>query len=141
MPAIALLNYDDPLFDFEHAMAHRMYFAVMSPLSNYSVLPYFIEPKPGPTPPPATNWRLNHQQAHDDYGGALPPFWSADSIGFGIPQRKNLIDSNLSDPSDVSWWTFVNHQEHYTANDAILPLPWTAPPGWWNEVVVAYPFW
>lgn len=142
MPLATLMNFNDPIYDFEHAMAHRAYYAVMSPLSDYSVLPYFIEPMPRtPPPPPATNWRLNHQQAHNDYRAAIPGYWGADSIGFGIPQSQNMIDSSFTDPSDMPWWTFVNHQEHYTANDAILPLSWTDPQTWLRGTEPAYPFW
>ena len=32
MPLAILLNPDDPLYDFEHAMQHREYFAVMKSL-------------------------------------------------------------------------------------------------------------
>lgn len=148
MPLVTLLNIDDPLFDFEHAMAHREVLAVMAPLSRYSAIPYFIEPWPQPFPPfpaPGTDWRQDHQQAHNDLTVALPGFWGADNIGFGIPQSQNLIDNDLNNPGSRPWWTFTNHMEHYVANTSIYPLPGTLPtavaPGWWSEVTVNYPFW
>ncbi|HEX3525161.1 MAG TPA: hypothetical protein VHT52_24115 [Stellaceae bacterium] len=120
MPGAVLLNPDDPIFTFEHMMAHRNYFAVME-TSGYSVLPYLLDPSYD-TNIPASPWHQNHQQAHNDYNAALPPYWDANAVGFGIPQNQILIDSNLSNPDQLSWWTFINHQEHYIANNAILPL-------------------
>lgn len=150
MPLATLLVLPDvdnqrwrDVWEFDHAFAHREYYAVMAPLTRFSALPYFIEPLPPPTPPfptDADDWNLNHQQAHNDFALALPAFYNDSSIGFGIPNSQNLVDSNLNDPETRTWWTFANHQEHYIANNAILPLPTTvAPnsplaPGWWNEI-------
>lgn len=148
MPLCSLLNTDDPIFDFEHAMAHREVLAVMAPLSNYSAIPYFIEPWPLPFPPypdPATDWRLDHQQAHNDFSSAMPGYFLAEHVGFGIPDNQNLLENDLNNEASRTWWTFANHQEHFIASGVISPLPGTLPtgaaPGWWSDVTVNYPFW
>jgi len=75
VPGATLLNRDDPIYEFEHMMQHREYFAIMGSrdqgLSGFSVLPYVLDPGIGTTSP-AQNWNQNHQQAHDDYNGDLP---------------------------------------------------------------------
>ena len=75
MPAAILINHQDPIFEFEHMMGHRQYFAVMSSsdrgLSKFSALPYILDPAQR-TEQPAENWNHNHQQAHDDYNSNLP---------------------------------------------------------------------
>lgn len=71
MPTAVLLNHDDPVFEFHHAMTHRQYFAVMRPLSQFSAVPYLLDPEFN-TGNPAENWNMNHQQAHSDFNGALP---------------------------------------------------------------------
>lgn len=245
MPLATLLNPDDPIYDFEHMMAHRQYFAVLSRLSNFSILPYLLDPA-FETDMPAGAWNLNHQQAHNDFNRDLPSNWSdgfttqtitpaaahgtGTSTGttslsmtavtgtimvgatitgtgvpagttivsqasgttggagtyitsaattlagvaltithppftqanpleggtFGIPQAQILIEGDGGSSENRSWWTFANHQEHFIANEAILPLPTTAPttagtppgeatvsnPWWWaSRAPVIYPFW
>ena len=142
MPLAVLLNSGDPIFDFEHAMAHREYLAVMAPLNRFSALPYFIEPWPFPNPPLpswADAWNLDHQRAHNDFASALPAVWQPNTVYFGVPMGQNLVDSDLNDAENFAWWTFANHQEHFIANNAILPLQTTTatplPP------TVTYPFW
>jgi hypothetical protein len=72
MPLAVLLNPDDPTYDFEHMMQHREYFAVMSrPLSQFSLLPYLLDPIFG-LDHPAWSWNFQHQQAHNDFNGDLP---------------------------------------------------------------------
>ena len=144
MPLAILLNFDDPIYAFEHQMAHRQYLAIMAPLSRFSALPYFIEPWPFPLPPLPTfadAWNLDHQQAHNDFLANLPAFWASSTIGIPRPLNQNLIDSNLNDEANRTWWTFANHQEHYTSDNAILPLPTavTPPPAWYPGVT--FPFW
>lgn len=159
MPLAILLNPADPLFSFEHAMQHREYFAIMKPLSQFSIVPYFIDPAPLPTtlgqlPTPADMWNLDHQRAHDDFDAALPDHWTSQGVGFGILASQNLVDSDLNTPEGRTWWTFVNHQDHYIANSAILPLPTTVNPSppdpisnpvsppWWGSLAPAqFPFW
>jgi hypothetical protein len=79
--------------------------------------------------------------------------YSLDGGTFGIPQGQILLEGTSG---DRSWIAFVNHQEHFIANDAILPLPTTSPttagtppgaatvsnPWWWaSRSPVIYPFW
>jgi hypothetical protein len=71
MPTAVLLNPDDPAFDFFHMMAHRQYFAVMRPLSQFSALPYNLDPS-FDVGKAAESWNQNHQQAHNDFNGSLP---------------------------------------------------------------------
>jgi hypothetical protein len=242
MPLAVLLNPDDPIYNFEHMMQTRNYFAVMEPLVGFSVLPYLLDPV-SETDLPASAWNLNHQQSHNDFNDNLPsnyadgyttavippavahgtgtstgttsltmtavtgtikvgasvagagvpaginiasqasgtpggdgvyvttaattlsavaltttfpPYTQANAMDggtFGIPQAQTLLEGTSG---DRSWWTFVNHQQHFVANNAILPLltmqPTTAgtPPGeatvsnpwWWvDRSPVMYPFW
>lgn len=84
-------------------------------------------------------------QANEQQGGTI-----------GIPQSQILIEGPGSDPASQAWWTFSNFLEHYTADQAILPLPTTMPvtagtgpgtapvsnPWWWSEAApVNFPFW
>ena len=88
-----------------------------------------------------------------------PPYNQANSLSggtFGIPQTQILIEGVGGDPASRAWWTFINFEEHHIADQAILPLPTTAPttagsppgvanvsnPWWWTTVApVIYPFW
>lgn len=138
MSTAALTNRADPIFDFHHAMSHRTLYATMFPLSQFSVMPYFIEPVPSTGQRPGTDWPLDHQQAHDDYANALPPYYSATRVGFGIPTMQNLVDT-ISPESD-QWWIFTNFMEHFLAEDATQPLPTGAQtPDWF--LGARYPFW
>src|SRR5215831_18171272 len=133
MPTAILLNPDDPLYDFENAMAHRQYFAVMWRLTRFSTLPYQFVP-PWEMNVPAAMWNLLHQQAHNDfnrhlpsnyaYGFALetitvtpvpppdpppPPYTyqQANPLSggtFGIPQSQILIEGVRNDPESRAWW-------------------------------------
>lgn len=90
---------------------------------------------------------------------AHPPYQQANPTGphrFGIEAPGLLIEGNGGSTGNQSWWAFVNHQQHYAGNNAILPLPTTAPtsagtppgqanvsnPWWWTEVApILYPYW
>jgi hypothetical protein len=245
MPLAILLNPDDPIYDFEHMMQHREYFAVLSDLRAYSVLPYLLDPA-FDTGEPGWDWNMRHQQAHNDFNRDLPDNYengySTETItpapasgtgtssgttslaitavtgtiligatiaGAGVPAGTTivsqasgtvggsgtyitsaattlaavaltithppytkanprqggtfgrlpgqiLLEGNGGVPENRSWWTFQNHQEHFIANNAVLPLPTTAPttagtppgvatvsnPWWWiDRSPVIYPFW
>ena len=183
MPLAVLLNPDDPLYAFEHAMAHRELFAVMPALSRFSILPYLLDPA-FDQEEPAWWWNQSHQQAHDDFNATLPsnfangfttevvvppppvppnpqlpPYVQATPVQggtFGIPEAAILVEGSGRTAENRSWWTFVNHQQHFIANNAILPLPTTAPttagtppgeaavsnPWWWvDRSPIKYPFW
>lgn len=249
MPTAVLLNPDDEIFDFVHAMTHRQYFAVMKPLYGFSALPYNLDPAID-TDSPGSWWNQNHQQAHDDFNRSLPgyssngysirtvtpptvtgnaalnattsitlsgtsgtflvgtssitgtgipagttivsqtsgtpggngvyvmsqaatvtnpvvpvtithpPYQQATAIGgfaFGINQNSVLLEGE-SDADQRALWAFWNHTEHMVADNAILPLPTTAPttagtgpgtvtgvsdPWWWAAIggEIIYPFW
>ena len=129
-----LLNLDDPTFAFEHAMAHRLYLGLMSPLPRFSVVPYFIDPFTAQRP--SDSWHLNHQQAHNDADNVIPGSYLGPPIqGFS----PNMKDENLADAWNRSWWTFSNHHQHYVESDAMLPQPQTPPPP--PAPVWTYPFW
>jgi hypothetical protein len=116
MPAAVLLNNNDPLFVFEHMMQHRAMMAVMAPLHRFSRLPYLLDPsyqidiRAGP-------WNADHQQAHDDFASVIPH----------TGQNQKMADANLRDTESATWWTFTNHIQHLTANDAISQLRMTFP--------------
>lgn len=119
MPTAILLNPDDPIFAFEHMMAHRRYFSQMSPLDRYSALPYLLDPAYD-TAIRASLWHLNHQKAHTDFATSLPANYN--TVEVGIPTAQPLADSDLSDEASLTWWTFLQHREHFLADQAILPL-------------------
>ena len=188
MPLAVLLNPDDPIYNFEHMMQHRQYFAVMLELARFSTLPYLLEPAIDRNQP-GWMWNMLHQQAHKDFNRELPstyadgfttatvtpppvpnptpppptiqppPYVQAypmDGGTFGIPQAQILLEGVGNSPETKSWWTFVNHQQHMVANNAILPLPTLQPttagtppgdatvsnPWWWTTIApIQYPFW
>ena len=125
MPTVILTNPDDPIFAFEHMMAHRRYMAMMAPLNRFSGLPYLLDPVYD-TSIRASMWHLNHQKSHNDFAATLPSNYNTTEVG--IPMAEPLMDESL--PEDVTWWTFANHREHYLADQAILPLQAGTWPFW-----------
>lgn len=244
MPTAVLLNPNDPLYNFEHQMAHREYFAVMNHLP---VLSYLLDSPSFDTKLPAGDYLFRHQQGHRDFNGNLPSNYSngyslttvtppnatatgnssggtsltlsgvtnkvltgAAVAGSGVPAGTTItgqtsgptggdgtyttnqptalsgVALTLSHPpyqqandlqgghfgrlpehvllegvgpksENRSWWTFANHQEHYAADQATLPIPATSPttagtgpgqanlsnPWWWATVSSTYtgPLW
>ena len=134
MSGANLLYIGDPkTFVFEHMMAHRNYFAVMSPLTRFSVLPYLLDPMPVSVPI-AGDWMLDHQQAHNDALNHVPVHFGVATVGLAVGQI--LMDTDLNNASQRAWWTFQNHMEHYIANSTVLPHAFV-PTG----VEWVYPFW
>ena len=131
-----LLNMDDPWFEWQHAMSHRDFLGVMSPLTRFSVIPYWLEPITDQRP--AGPWRFNHQQAHLDAMNNLPATYLGEIVP-GTAVNANLVDSNLDDAWNRSWITFQNHMEHYVGSARILPAPQTPPPP--PAPIIKYPFW
>lgn len=127
MPTAVLTNSDDPIFAFEHMMAHRRYFAVMSPLNRFSVLPYVLDPVYD-TEIRASMWHQNHQQAHTDFATSLPANYNTKEIG--LPTFQPVADSDLANPESATWWTFIQHREHFLADEAILPTQAGTFPFW-----------
>lgn len=115
MPSAVLLNPSDPMFVFEHMQQTQALWTAMQ-IAGLSVLPYVLDPAYD-TEIPGSAWHLNHQQSHDDFNAALPSYRG--SLTVGIPQNEILIDSNLANADQLTWWTFINHQEHYVANNTI----------------------
>jgi hypothetical protein len=130
-----LLNADDPWFSFQHAMNHRDFLGVMSPLTRFSGIPYFIDPFTARRP--ADNWHFNHQTAHDDADNAIPSTYMAPPAVVGF--SPNMKDANLANAWDKSWFIFLNHMEHFVESQAILPAPQIPPPP--PAPIIKYPFW
>lgn len=134
MSRASLLNSNDPTFWFEHAMSHRNALGVISPLTRFSVVPYFLDP-PRDLDRPASPWHQNHAQSHADAALNLPEVLGSRTLG--VAAWANLLEYRLDDPVGRSWWTFVNHLEHYVAGDTIAVGTTPPPPApqW------VYPFW
>jgi hypothetical protein len=126
-----LLNADDPMFAFHHAMSHRGALGVMAPLTRWSAVPYLLDPIQN-SDVPASMWHTDHQQAHDDAQRALPDYYGATSHG-NLAVAGILADYNLSKPDQLRWWTWKNQIDHYIAASTILPPSTT--PKW------TFPFW
>lgn len=129
MSTAVLINSADPIFTFEHMMSHRRYFALMAPLIRFSGLPYLLDPAYN-TAIPASDWHLNHQKAHSDFATTLPSSYNATPTEIGIPTNQPLMDVNLDNPEQLTWWTFTNRMEHYLADSATQPT-----------LSGTYPFW
>jgi hypothetical protein len=112
----AILNENDRIFGFEHAMAHRNVLAAMAPLNGYSVVPYILDPMQH-TDQPATKWFQNHQQAHNDGLTALPQAFGLTILT--IRPGQNLIDQDWADQRQKRWWTFANHMDHMAMEASI----------------------
>jgi len=176
MARASLLTTSDPWFNFEHAMAHREALAVIgfqpgftpqtgstaqpfpprSPLSRYSVIPYFIEPEQN-VDRRAGKWHLNHQQAHNDALQNVPSkyFWqyttttvpqpppnppltfqTPQTVVYGLRIGGNLIDTSFADEQQLRWWEFQNHMEHFVGSTSIAPSPAPKP-----APQATFPFW
>jgi hypothetical protein len=111
MPLCSLLNLPTDgraamAFVFDHDQEHRsLYNAANTPGSRG---PGLLDPAPlAQTTVRAGNWHYDHQVAHDDFNQALY------AARFG---RENIADTSFVEPASLAWWTFVNHHEHYLAN-------------------------
>ena len=133
MSRASLLNLNEPAFAWEHAMSHRNALGVMAPLDRFSAVPYFVDPMLD-TNVSAGNWHLNHQQSHDDALANFPQYYSSPNLGLRFGQ--NLVDTDLSNAGQATWWTFLNHMEHYVAGDSVSLRPLPPPFPQWT-----WPFW
>jgi hypothetical protein len=131
MSVASLLNYPDTtsaraFFDFEHAQDHRTWLSVWgNNRVGLSTLPYWL---PNSGLPDKTDWRLRHQQAHND-----TLFKPASPIGpFSAPIGQNIRESGPTDPDKMraAFWTFANHHEHFLVADNIAQ----------NQPQIFYPF-
>ena len=91
-------------FVFDHDQEHRSMFAALEP---GPAMPPILDPAPiEATLPRAGNWHYDHHNSHNEFSVAI--------FGFQTPQ--NMADATFADKSSLSWWTFVNHHEHYLIN-------------------------
>ncbi|HEX3521467.1 MAG TPA: hypothetical protein VHT52_05205 [Stellaceae bacterium] len=102
MPLALLLNPGDPMFAFEHDQQTRALLAAAGQGYAYVLDPVYDSQYP------ATMWHQDHQHSHNDF-----------NAGLRIRQNEILIDSDLANTDSLTWWTFVNHQEHYNANSVL----------------------
>ena len=157
MAQCVLLNSNDPMFPFVHAMEHRAMLGIMSPLTRFSGLPYFVEPMIGGLLP-AQNWNLNHQSAQDDMLRNVPTQYAWQyiittspnptpppptittqtdpTITYGLKIGGDLMDYDLADPRQRIWWTWQNLQDHMAASRMVLPAPAPLP-----APQTIFPFW
>jgi hypothetical protein len=117
-------------WEFELSMAQRTLLGAMAPLSQYSPLPYDLQLSPM-DPTPAGSWLMSLQQATDNAMNALPSAYAASTLGFAL--QNYLVDSNLTDPANLAWWTFVNSEFLQTATATVAPYP--------AYPELNYPFW
>jgi hypothetical protein len=112
MSTASLLNpLTDPSFDFDHDQMHRLMFISLPAGTQYSALPYQLDPVIGANVP-AGWWNYNHAQAHGDFADAFPAItW---------PSNVDLVDLNLSEGSRA-WWRLSNKQLHDIANTVLKP--------------------
>ena len=107
-------------FAHEHRMQHRTLNSALgeiTPSLTFGVEPYFLDPifNDG-------KFHMNHWQAHIDALTNLPGYFGATTVT-GVFLNQNLIDTNLDNAEQRTWWTFQNHMEHRLAR-SVLPSPW-----------------
>ena len=113
----SLLN---PAFGLEHAAAHQvMLEAIGNKDVQFASEPYYFDPRVAFAGKPASMWQVKHQNAHDEAAADLPPFHGSTAVGMNIGQI--LVDSDLEEPSGLTWSLFVNLQLHYAAMSSIGP--------------------
>jgi hypothetical protein len=96
-------------FVFDHDQEHRSMVSTLQATTTRTnaAQPTLLDPAPiHLTAQRAGNWHYDHQTGHDQFSAAM--------FGFRIPQ--NMADATFADKLSLSWWTFVNHQEHYRIN-------------------------
>jgi hypothetical protein len=97
-------------FVFDHDQTHRSMFAALQPsgpTQSVGALPPILDPAPiRQTERRAGNWHFDHQAVHDQFNVAI----------FGVQTPQNMADATFAEKSSLTWWTFVNHHEHYLNN-------------------------
>ena len=90
-------------FVFDHDQLHR---AMLEAVGN-NAQPPLLDPAPlSATSERAGSWHYGHQTAHDQFDLAIS----------GVQTQQNMADSTFAEPSSLTWWTFVNEQEHRRVN-------------------------
>lgn len=118
-------------FSFEHQQAHRTLLGSMSPLADFSAIPYLLTP--------GTNdgfWHQDHQQAHNDFTGVFPGWYGGRfrrqhpiliyAVGV-INPGYNIQDVDKENLDELTWWTFQNHYNHLDAQAIQNPANWVWP--------------
>ena len=106
----------NPSFGLEHAASHQVIIEAITPLSNntqFAIEPGYFNPRSTAAGLPATMWQVRHQNAHDNAAQYLPPFFGATAVGLNAGQT--LVESDLEEPSGLTWSLFVNLNLHYAA--------------------------
>lgn len=111
MSAASLLFANEPAFNFEHRKAHEAMLSVSGPVTQFSSVPFWIDPPFGDTNVPAGWANSLHAQAHADFISLFPTLFG----GSGV---SNLNDVSLYPEADA-WWQFSNFQLHLSAAKAI----------------------
>ena len=115
-------SQENPAFALEHRALHQIMVEAITPLSNYTQFvtePGYFDPRSQEAGLPGSLWQIKHQNAHDDATRYLPPFYGSPAVGMNTGQ--NLVDSNLEEPSGLTWSLFVNLRLHYAAMLSIGP--------------------
>lgn len=90
-------------FVFDHDQEHRSMLAALDTRTR----PPVLDPAPfHQTSERAGPWHNDHQIAHDNFNLAI----------FGNQLPQSMADATFADKSSLSWWTFVNHREHFLIN-------------------------
>lgn len=111
MSAATLLNPNDPWFDFDHRKAHEAMLATIlrkTNSSNFSGIPYWLDPKYGDTAVPAGWGNTLHAQAHADFDNLFP-------AQFGGTGKVDLNNIALN-PEATAWEQFSNYRLHVIAS-------------------------
>ena len=116
----SLLTMNDPLFWFDHEMAHRLPLGAMAPLDQFSPLPYLLDPfNEGGW------WRLIHSTAQNAFIENLPSWpgsrdqegWA--NNGIGLATHQPLFAPDVEKPGQREWWTLANFREHLAAEASL----------------------
>lgn len=90
-------------FTFDHDQLHRDMSTAIAP----NDLPRLLDPTTvQDAATRAGYWNFTHQNAHDNFNLAI----------FGVEFNQQLADSNLTQSESLTFWTFVNHAEHFRNN-------------------------
>jgi len=110
----------NPSFGLEHRANHQiMLEAIGSRGVQFAIEPYNFDPRAAFAGLPASMCQVKHQNAHDEAAADLPPFHGSTAVGMNAGQI--LVDSDLEEPSGLTWSLFVNLQLHYAAMLSIGP--------------------
>ena len=107
------------MFAFEHAQYHRAYVAGMELANRFTKVPNLLDPIQN-MGQRASKWQLDHQQSHNVVMSMLPILYG--EVPSQLHIGNNMMDTNLENAPEKTWWDFVNHHEHYITN-LVMPTP------------------